>query len=80
MKNLVKFYEIVLKILNGNEILTSIKGHKSVINLQKLTRKNPNPDLVTYNAYPNFCQIPSIRSINIERKRNSENFEVNQGP
>ena len=27
MQNLVKFCPLVLKILSGNEILTSIKGH-----------------------------------------------------
>ena len=31
----VKFCPLVLKILSGNEILTSIKGHNSVANLQK---------------------------------------------
>ena len=61
-QNLVKFHPVVLKILSGNEILTSIKGHNSVINVRKLTRNNPNIDLVSINAYPKFCQNPSIRS------------------
>ena len=34
-KKLVKFYQFILKILSGNEILTRIKGHNSVTNLQK---------------------------------------------
>ena len=37
--------KLVLKILSGNEILTSIKGHNSVANLQKMTPYNPNLDL-----------------------------------
>ena len=32
---LVKFCPLVLKIVSGNEILTSIKGHNSVANLEK---------------------------------------------
>ena len=35
IQNLVKFCPLVLKILSGNEILTSIKGHYPVANLQK---------------------------------------------
>ena len=66
MQNLVKFHRLVLKkkkkkkkkkILRGKEILTSIKGHDSVINLRKLTRNNPNLDLVNINAYAKFGQI-----------------------
>ena len=45
IQNLVKFCPLVLKILSGNEILTSIKGHNSVANLQKMTLYNPNLDL-----------------------------------
>ena len=30
LQNLVKFHSFVLKILSGNEILASIKGHNSV--------------------------------------------------
>ena len=36
MENLVEFRQLFLKMLSGNEILTSIKGHNSVINLQKI--------------------------------------------
>ena len=71
MQNLDKFHQFVLKILSGNEIRTSIKGHNSVINFQKLTLNNPNLDLVNINAYAKFGQIPFIRSQDIERKRNS---------
>ena len=55
MQNFFKFHLIVLNILSGNEILTSIKGHNSVINLRKLTCNNPNLDLVNINAYANFA-------------------------
>ena len=37
---LVKFCLLVLKILSGNKILTSIKGGNSVANLQKITIYN----------------------------------------
>ena len=36
IQNLVKFYQFVLKILSENEILISVKGHKSVSNMQKM--------------------------------------------
>ena len=51
---LVKFHRFVLKKLkrlSGNEILTSFKGHNSVVNLQKLMCNNPNLDLVNINAH-----------------------------
>ena len=52
--------------------MTSIKGHNSVRNLRILTRNNANLDLVNINVYSKFGQIPSIRSKDIERKRNSD--------
>ena len=48
--------------------LTSIKGHNSVTNLQKLTGNNPNQDLVNINAHTKFSQILSISSKDIECK------------
>ena len=39
------------KILSGNVILTSIKGHNSVTNLRKMTANNPNIDLVSIKLY-----------------------------
>ena len=77
IQNLVKFCPLVLKILSGNEILTSIKGHNSVANLRKMTHYNPNLDLVNANVYTNFGLTLSISSQVIERKRNSD---INQGP
>ena len=77
IQKLVKFCPLVLKILSENEILTSIKGHNSVKNLQKMTLYNPNLDLVNANVYTNFGSILSIGSQDIERKQNSD---INQGP
>ena len=54
MQNYGKFHQFVLKILNGNEILTSLKGHNCVINLQKLTHNNPDLGLANINAYAKF--------------------------
>ena len=54
MQNLVKFCPLVLKILSGNEILTSIKGHNSVANL---TLYNPNLDIIYVNVYTKFCSL-----------------------
>ena len=68
---------MVLKILSGNEILTSIKGRNSVKILQKMTVNNSKLDLVNDDVHTKFGRILSIRSQDIERKRNSD---VNQGP
>ena len=77
IQNLVGFCQFVLKILSGNEILTSIKGHNSVKILQKMTGNNPKLDLVNVDVHTKFGRILSICSQDIERKRNSD---VNQGP
>ena len=60
IQNLVKFCPLVLKILSGNEILTSIKGHNSVANLQKMTLYNLNQDLFNANVLQilvKFCPL-----------------------
>ena len=75
-QNLVGFCQFVLKILSGNEILTSIKGRNSVKILQKMTVNDPKLDLVNVDVHTKFGWILSIRSQDIERKRNSD---VNQG-
>ena len=77
IQNLVKFYQSVLKILKGNENLTSIKGHNSVTNLRRMTGNNPTLDPVNINTHTKFGQILSINSQDIEPKRNSDIF---QGP
>ena len=69
IQNLVKFCSLVLKILSGNKILTSIKGCNSVANLQNLTLYNPNLDTINVNVYIKFGQILSIGSQDIERKQ-----------
>ena len=76
IQNLVGFCQFVLKILSGNEILTSTKGCNSVKILRKMTGNNPKLDLVNVDMHTKFGQILSIRSQDIERKRNSD---VNQG-
>ena len=58
IQNLVKFYQLILKILSGNEILTSIKGYNSCSNLPKMMCNNPKLDHVNINAYiQNFVKF-----------------------
>ena len=76
-QNLIKFQLLFHKILSGNKILTTIKGHNSAVSLQKLTRNNSNLDLVKVYAYAKFDPILLIYSQDIEQKRNVDN---NQGP
>ena len=77
IQNLVKFYPFIIKILNKNWILASIKGRNSVANLRKMTIYTPNVDLVNDHVYTKFGKILSIHSQDIEKKLNSD---VNQGP
>ena len=51
---LVRLCQFVLKILSGNEILTSIKGHNSVKILRKMTSNNPKLDLVNDDVHTKF--------------------------
>ena len=73
----MKFYQLVLKILSGNEILASKKGHNSGTKFQKMMCNNPKLDLVNINAYIKFVENISSSSQEIERKRN---FGIHQGP
>ena len=77
IQNVVRFCLLVLKILSGNEILTSIKGRNSVKILRKMTGNNPELDLVNVDVHTEFGQILSIGSQDIERK---QNCDINQGP
>ena len=77
IQNLVGFCQFILKILSGKEILKSIKGRNSVKILRKMTGNNPKLDLVNDEVHTKFGRILSIRSQDIDRKRNSD---VNQGP
>ena len=54
IQNLVLFCQFVLKILNKNRILTSIKGSNSVAKLRKTKIYNTNIDLVNDNVYTEF--------------------------
>ena len=75
IQNLVRFCQLVLKILSGNKILISIKGSNSVKILQKMTGNNPKLDLVNVDVHTKFGQILSICSQEIEQKRNFGNNE-----
>ena len=68
---MVKFCPLVLKILSGNEILTSIKGHNSVANLRNLPLYNPNLCIINVKVQTKFGKILYIGSQDIERKQNS---------
>ena len=57
IQNLVKFCRLVLKILSGNEILTSINGRNSVVNLRNLTLYNPNLDIIYEMCIQNFVKL-----------------------
>ena len=74
-------FGLILSIRSQNieykQILTSIKGHNSVANLQKTNIYNINEDLVNDSVFTKFGLISSIRSQDIEQKPNSD---VKQGP
>ena len=77
IQNLVSFCQFVLKILSKTRILTSIKGSKSVANLQKTKIYNINIDLVNDNVKTKFGLNLFILSRDIDQKPNSD---INQGP
>ena len=77
IQNLVRFCQYVLKLLSGNEILTLIKDHNSVKILRKMTGNNTKLDIVKVDVHTKFGLILSIRSQDIEQKRNSD---ISQGP
>ena len=68
IQNLVGFCQCVLKILSGNEVLTSIKGCNSVKILRKITGNNPKLDLVNVDVHTKFGQILSSHSHDNEWK------------
>ena len=74
---LVRFYHIVLEILSGNKILTSIKGRNSVKILRKMSGDNPKLDIVNVDVHTKFGQNLSTGSQDIERK---QNYDSNQRP
>ena len=77
IQNLVSFCQFEFKLLSKNQILTSIKGPNSVVNLRKTKIYNTNIDLVNDNVYTKFGLNLSIRYQEIEQKPNSD---VYKGP
>ena len=76
IQNLVSICLFVLEILSKNQILTSIKGRNSVVNLRKTMIYITNVDLVNDYVYSNFGLNRFICFQDIEQKLNSD---VNQG-
>ena len=72
LQNFIKIHQLVHKILSINKISTSIKGHNSVEDEQKLLFNHPNLHLVNNNAYTKFDRNPQINSQDIEHKQNSD--------
>ena len=73
-QNFIKIHQFVLKILNGNKIMTSIKGHHSV---EKIIYNGSYLHLVNINEFTKFYQNPSISPHDIEHK---QNLDINKGP
>ena len=68
--------QLSLKILSGNEIPTSVKGHNSDTNVRKMMCNDPNQDLVNINVYTKFGKILSLYFQDIERKPNYDGWNV----
>ena len=54
---MVKFCPLILKILSRNEILTSINGHNSVTNVQKIVLYKPTSMLSILICIQNLVQF-----------------------
>ena len=79
-QNLIEIHKLIHKILSTNKTLTSIKGHNSVENWQKIICIRHNMDLVFINTYTKFYQNSSICSEDIEEKHISLSFINEFGP
>ena len=67
----MKISQFVLKILDRNEIVASIKCQNTSTNVRKMTCNNPKLELVNINAYLKFGKKNlSNCSQDIERKQN----------
>ena len=77
LQNFIKIHQLVHKLLSRNETSTSIKGHNSVENEQKIMFSHPNVHLININAYTKFDRNLQINSQDIEYKQNPD---VDQGP
>ena len=75
-QNFIKIHPFVLKTLNGNKILISIKGHNSVEKQRKIICNCLYLHFVNINVITKFYQNPSIGPQDIEHK---QNFNINQG-
>ena len=62
LQNFIKINQLVHKILSINKMSTSIKGHDSVENEQKILSIHPNLHLVNINAYIKFDPNREINS------------------
>ena len=60
IQNLMNFCQFVLRILSLKEILTSMKGYNSVINLRKMIGNNRYIDLVNINVYKTLMKFHSF--------------------
>ena len=76
LQNFIKIHQLVHKILSINKISTSIKGHNSVENEQKILFNQSILHLVNNYAYTKFDRNPQINSQDTEHKQNSD---VDQG-
>ena len=72
IQDLVKFCPFILIVWSKNQSLMSIKGHNSVVNLQKTMIYINNVDLVDDNLYTKFGLNLSICSQDMEQKLNSD--------
>ena len=73
-KKFGKILSIRSQAIEPYDILTSVKGHNSVIIVRKMMCNNPNLDLV-YKIWKN--SIKYVLKIDIEQKRYSD---ISQGP
>ena len=80
VQNFVSFCQFVLKTLNKNQILTSIKGRNPVGNLQKTMIFITNIDLVTDNEHTNFGVICSVNHLVLKILSKNLILDMNQGP
>ena len=67
INNFIKIHPFILKILSKHKILTSIKGHNSVVNELNWPICNPKPLIPNINDYAKF-----------EKKNLSKNTQVRE--
>ena len=70
-------------MLSGNEILSPIKGHNSVANLQKMTLYNPNLDLANalmcIQILVKFCPLVLKILSGNEMETELQNYGITEG-